>query len=228
MIQESPQNRDSLIFYRSFYEAIKELPEENQLELYNAIFELGLNFQDADLTGLSKTVFTLIKPQIEANIKRFINGKQPKVKQEKSKTEAKNKQSISKIKANNNNNVNNNNNYNENNNASDDAMLVVDYFNEVNQTTNTGAKPVLDGLNKILKEYLIDDVKLVIDFMANSWYSENGQNTLSVLAKATKFYEKLEKAQAWDRNKLDQVNYLAGIDEAIEYQLKQMALKDGK
>lgn len=114
------------------------------------------------------------------------------------------------------------------NNASDDAMLVVDYFNQVNQTTNTGAKTVLDGLNKILKEYSIDDVKLVIDFMADSWYSENGQNTLSVLAKATKFYEKLEKAQAWERNRPDEVNYLAGIDEAIEYQLKQMALKDGK
>lgn len=114
------------------------------------------------------------------------------------------------------------------NNASSDAVLLVDYFNEVNQTTNTGAKPVLDGLNRILKEYSIDDVKLVIDFMADSWYSENGQNTLSVLAKATKFYEKLEKAQAWERNQPEEVNYLAGIDEAIEYQLKQMALKDGK
>ena len=88
----------------------------------------------------------------------------------------------------------------------------------LNQTTNTGAKPVLDGLNKILKEYSIDDVKLVIDFMADSWYSENGQNTLSVLAKATKFYEKLEKAQAWN-NKKSKSNVVFKInkDSTVEF-----------
>jgi len=80
-------------------------------------------------------------------------------------------------------------------NASSDAMLLVKYFNEVNQTTSIGAKPVIDGLNKILKDYTIENVKSVIRFMANSWYSRNQQNTLSVLAKYTKFYEKLEKSQ---------------------------------
>lgn len=81
------------------------------------------------------------------------------------------------------------------NNASSDAMLLVKYFNEVNKTTSIGAKPVIEGLNKILKDYSIDDVKSVINFMSDSWYSQNQQNTLSVLAKYTKFYEKLEKAQ---------------------------------
>ena len=66
--------RDSYIFYRSFYEAIKELPNENQLELYNAIAEYSLNFKEVELSGLSKTIFTLIKPQLEANNKRFIVG----------------------------------------------------------------------------------------------------------------------------------------------------------
>lgn len=80
-------------------------------------------------------------------------------------------------------------------NASSDAMLLVNYFNEVNQTTSIGAKPIIEGLNKILRDYSIDDVKSVINFMSDSWYSQNQQNTLSVLAKHTKFYEKLEKAQ---------------------------------
>jgi|TARA_R100000081_G_C4815549_1_gene174659 hypothetical protein len=66
--------RDSYIFYRSFYEAIKELPNENQLEIYNAIAEYSLNFKEVELSGLSKTIFTLIKPQLEANNKRFIVG----------------------------------------------------------------------------------------------------------------------------------------------------------
>lgn len=104
--------RDSSIFYRSFYEAIKELPTNNQEELYTAIFEYSLNFNEVELTGLSKTIFTLIKPQLEANNKRFESGNIPKNKRTGSKDEAKEKQDVSELEANN--NVNNNNNVNEN------------------------------------------------------------------------------------------------------------------
>jgi len=106
--------RDSSIFYRSFYEAINELPDLNKLEVYTAIFEYSFNFNEIELSGLSKTIFTLIKPQLEANKKRFENGTKPKSKPEKSKTEAKQKQKISKVEANNNVNNNVNDNYNEN------------------------------------------------------------------------------------------------------------------
>ena len=98
--------RDSYIFYRSFYEAIKELPSDNQLEIYNAIAEYSLNFKEVELSGLSKTIFTLIKPQLEANNKKYINGTKPKQKQKISKTEAKNKQDESKTEGNVNDNVN--------------------------------------------------------------------------------------------------------------------------
>ena len=108
-------NRDSTIFYRSFYEAIKELPEANQLEVYNAIFEHSLNLKKPNLSGLSKTIYTLIEPQIEANLKRFENGNKPKKKQSESKIEAKQEQEESENEANNNINNNNNNNVNENN-----------------------------------------------------------------------------------------------------------------
>ena len=73
--------RDTMIFYRSFYEAIKELPPENKIEVYDAIFSYSLDFSEPDLSGISKTIFTLIKPQLDANIKRFENGKKPKQKQ---------------------------------------------------------------------------------------------------------------------------------------------------
>jgi len=68
------QTRDSFIFYRSFYEAIQDLPKENQLELYNAIAQYSLNFEEKKLNGISKTIFKLIKPQLDANNKRFVNG----------------------------------------------------------------------------------------------------------------------------------------------------------
>ena len=100
------EKRDSMIFYRSFYEAIKELSKEQQGEIYNAIFSYGLDFYEPELKGISKTVWTLIKPQIDANIRRYNNGKKEKNKLNESKTEAKQKQEVSKTEANVNVNVN--------------------------------------------------------------------------------------------------------------------------
>jgi len=67
--------RDSFIFYRSFAEAIDDLPDKEQLELYRAIKEYALNGQEIELTGLGKTFWKLIKPQLTANNKRYENGK---------------------------------------------------------------------------------------------------------------------------------------------------------
>lgn len=100
--------RDSMVFYRSFFEAIKDLNYEQQGIIFNAIFDYGLNFNEPKLDGICKTIWTLIKPQLDANIKKFNNGKQPKQKQNRSKVEAKQKQNRSKTQANVNDNVNDN------------------------------------------------------------------------------------------------------------------------
>ncbi|MCK5605328.1 hypothetical protein KAR91_25775 [Candidatus Pacearchaeota archaeon] len=99
------KERDSFIFYRSFFEAISELPDKDRLLLFTAISEYSLNFKEIQLTGIPKTIFILIKPQLDANNKRFMNGIKPKIK-------AKDKQTISKNEANNNVNENVNNNEN--------------------------------------------------------------------------------------------------------------------
>lgn len=107
-----------MVFYRSFYEAIKELPLDVQSKVYSAIFEYSLNFNEVVLKGLPKTIFTLIKPQLDANNKRFENGKKGGRKkadndQEETKTKPKQNQTETKIKPNNNvnDNVNNNGNF---------------------------------------------------------------------------------------------------------------------
>ena len=134
--------RDSLIFYRSFYEAINELPKETQAEVYHAIFEFSLNYKEIELSGLSKTIFTLIKPQLQANNKRFENGTKPKHKQNESKTEAKDKQDLSKTQANNNVNVNNNKNKKDNDNKFTPPTLleVQNYFKENGYTLESATK----------------------------------------------------------------------------------------
>lgn len=63
------------IIYSSFYEAIKELPKDSQSNLWTAIFEYSFNQNEIELVGIDKTVFTLIKPQLDANFTRFENGK---------------------------------------------------------------------------------------------------------------------------------------------------------
>ena len=114
--------RDSFIFYRSFYEAINDLPEKSQLKVYKAICEMSLNFDEIDLSGLSLTIFKLIKPQLEANNKRYINGSKggaPKGNQNATKRQSKNNQKTTKKQPNNNVNENENENENENVNVND-------------------------------------------------------------------------------------------------------------
>ncbi len=67
--------KESFVFYKSFYEALQDLKDKERLKVYDAICDLALNNNDTKLTGISKTIFTLIKPQILANTKRYQNGK---------------------------------------------------------------------------------------------------------------------------------------------------------
>jgi hypothetical protein len=68
------REKKGFIFYKSFYEAIKELSNEQQLKLYQAIFEYSFEEKNKKLEGISKSIFTLIKPQLEANHRKFLNG----------------------------------------------------------------------------------------------------------------------------------------------------------
>lgn len=109
--------RDSFVFYRSFYEATKELPEQEQLIVYNTIIEYALNGIELETQGISRAIFALVKPQIDANTKRYENGlkggRKPKQNQEETKKEPKGNRKKTKTKANDNENANVNVNANE-------------------------------------------------------------------------------------------------------------------
>ena len=66
--------RDSFVFYRSFAEGLNELDGETRLACYDALLAYALDGVEPSLTGVAKAMFTLIKPQIDANNKRFENG----------------------------------------------------------------------------------------------------------------------------------------------------------
>jgi hypothetical protein len=72
--------RDSMVLYRSFIDSILKLETqfnaETALKLFKAVAKYGLDgVVDDDMDPLIDLLFTNIKPQIDANTKRFVNGK---------------------------------------------------------------------------------------------------------------------------------------------------------
>ena len=67
--------RNSFVFYASFWDAIKELPKEIQTEVISSIVEYGLYGEiHVQLSTVSRALFTLIRPQLDANFTRYENG----------------------------------------------------------------------------------------------------------------------------------------------------------
>jgi hypothetical protein len=73
--EESPMNKkDSFVFYRSFKDSLVDLSEHDRLVMYEAITGYALDKDEACLEGIPKALFTLIKPQLDANFTRWENG----------------------------------------------------------------------------------------------------------------------------------------------------------
>lgn len=178
--------RDSFIFYRSFYEALNELPDKEQLKVYKAISEYSLNFNEIELTGIAKTIFILIKPQLDANIQRYKNGTKPKKKQKVSKTEAKYKQNISRAETNVNvnDNLNDNSNENKNNNINHNKIIYDLYPSKCHSGRSTGKSKNkdLEKITKLLKDYSVEHLTKVIE-----WYIDDCKKTNTYLKNFSTF-----------------------------------------
>ena len=74
--KEDNDVRDGFIFYESFRSAMKDLPAETQLLLYNAIADYALYDiePDFDTNGIARGFFALMRPQIDANNRRLDAG----------------------------------------------------------------------------------------------------------------------------------------------------------
>ena len=66
--------RESFVFYRSFYDAINKCPADSRLVLYEAITRYALDGIEPQFEGILDLVWTLVKPQLDANWKRYLNG----------------------------------------------------------------------------------------------------------------------------------------------------------
>lgn len=84
---------------------------------------------------------------------------------------------------------------NKHNSIINNINVVVEHFNKVTNSKTKGTKEVLANIEFLLKTYSVDEIKKVIDFIANdNWYIENKYVTLSTIFKRTKFNDKFERA----------------------------------
>lgn len=93
---ETENKKNSMIFYRSFYESIKKFSKSIQNELYSKIFEFAFNQVEIKVSEKAEAIFLLVKEQLIANQRKYENGKKAKQKQMISKKKANDKQTISK------------------------------------------------------------------------------------------------------------------------------------
>jgi hypothetical protein len=83
--------RDSFIVYRSFYESLLDMSETKRGKMLSIICEYVLNENEPkDLTGSMSAIWKLIKPQLDANNRRYKNGNEGgRPKSDKKETETK-------------------------------------------------------------------------------------------------------------------------------------------
>ena len=67
--------RDSFVMYRSFYDAVSELDDTDRLAVLDAICQYALDGIEPEQKGTVSGMFKLIRPQIDANNKRYENGR---------------------------------------------------------------------------------------------------------------------------------------------------------
>jgi hypothetical protein len=63
-----------MVFYRSFFEAVEDLPPEDFKQAVTAIMRYGLDGTADDVKGVAKSILIMARPQIDKNNKRYENG----------------------------------------------------------------------------------------------------------------------------------------------------------
>ena len=117
------EEKNSFVFYRSFYEAISKVSsKELKADIFEAICELGLNDNVVELDcSVGQIIMDLIKPQLQANNKKYEDGKKGG-RPPKKTTGSKNKKTTGF--ENKKPNVNENENVNENVNVNDNDIFI--------------------------------------------------------------------------------------------------------
>lgn len=148
--------RDSFVFYKSFVDAIHEIPVEYQLRAYEVIISYALDgtLPDDSEAWAIRAIFQVCKSNIDANTKRYVDGhkggrpKKPVVSELKTSGFETENQWLRNSKPNDNVNDNDNDNANETENDNVNIDILSD-----------SVRPSLsDSSDKINYQYIIDNL----------------------------------------------------------------------
>ena len=67
------ENRKAFNFYRSYYDVVNELPNEDKLEFLMALLNKQFNNVEPELTGISKFAYISQKYAIDAQVDGYLN-----------------------------------------------------------------------------------------------------------------------------------------------------------
>ena len=94
--------RDSFIFYRSFANALSGLTDKQISSCMRALMAYALDGEEVKCDGVVKMFMELVRPQIDANNRRYENGskggRKPNQNQNETKTKPNNNQTVTKPK----------------------------------------------------------------------------------------------------------------------------------
>ena len=176
--------RESFVFYRSFYESFKKFPKKERLQLFEAVCAYALDeIEPEDLPGMAEVVFTLLKPQLDANLRKYENGlkggRPSKPNGNQTETKAKPKRNQTETKPKPNDNENDNVNVNENDNVNEPGFPFLSsssILNHLNETTGSSYQldqETADRIAELKAEgYREEDFIRVIDSKATEWLDE--------------------------------------------------------
>lgn len=198
--------RDSFVCYKSFYDAIKQLSDEDFARCMRAICEYALNGAEVDVQGVPSVVFQLVKPQIDANNRKFLNGmrgkeygklggrpKTPETPQENPKKTPKKPQENPKETPNVNVNVNDNVNVNVNDNIKENIK-------EKKAADKSATKKSLEEREKDFYQSLVPfidkyDRQMIRDFY--DYWSQVNEGGIKMLWEMQKAFEISKRLATW-------------------------------
>jgi len=65
------EKSDSFVFYRSFFEALRNVPKKHRTEIYDAVFMYVFEAHEPSFSGVPRALWELIKPQLDASQRRY-------------------------------------------------------------------------------------------------------------------------------------------------------------
>ncbi len=189
--------RESMVFYRSFYESVEDLPPEEFKSAVMAILGYGLDGKCEEVSGVSKSILALVKPQIDKNNKRYENSLKGGRKSTDNQTETKPEPNANQVET----KLKPNRNQTETKPEPNDNVNVND--NDIKENTLKGVKekrfapPTPENVREYCREmgYTHVDADRFVDFYSTKGWMV-GKNHMKDWKAATRNWERSQRQES--------------------------------